>query len=134
MIDVVQSTENYSTKNLKLHFYYDNSVAESTGKLYDDNGKTPDAFGKGQYELLHFKNQSKSKQIVISFASEKGNAYISATRNVSLLVHNIPAKPKKITINGKAAKFNWNKNSNVLEISVIWEKQAAKNINIQLGN
>jgi len=134
MIDVVQSTENYSTRNLKLHFYYDNSVAESTGKLYDDNGKTPDAFGKGQYELLHFKNQSKSKQIVISFASEKGNAYISETRNVSLLVHNIPAKPKKITINGKAAKFIWNKNSNVLEISMIWEKQAAKNINIQLGN
>lgn len=134
MIDVIQSTESYSTKNLKLHFYYDASVTESAGKLYDDNGKTPDAFGKGQYELLHFKNQSNSKQIVISFTSEKGNAYISETRKVSLKIHNINVKPKKISIDGKSAKFTWNKNTNQLELPVIWEQSTTKNIIIQLAN
>src|SRR5205814_145435 len=49
---VVQTTRDYSTKNIELHYYHDDSVKAGSGKLYDDDGETAQAYEQGKYELL----------------------------------------------------------------------------------
>ena len=38
MIKTIQNTEQYSLKNFDLHYYFDQDVKKSSGKLYNDDG------------------------------------------------------------------------------------------------
>lgn len=108
MVKAVQNTSLYSTKKLQLHYYHDASVKESKGMMYDDDGKTPNAFRKGQYELLNFTGRSGKNHISITVGSEPGDAHVSDNRDIVLEVHRLSAKPKMVKVGGKKARFTWN--------------------------
>jgi alpha-glucosidase (family GH31 glycosyl hydrolase) len=99
MIETIQNTSKYSLDNFNLHYYFDANVTSSTGKLYNDDGTTPNAFEKGQYEILNFESTNKGKSLVIKLATSSGKNYTSVDKNVSVLIHNI--KPKHIFVNGQ---------------------------------
>ena len=99
MIETIQNTSKYSLTNFKLHYYFDAAVSNSSGKLYNDDGTTPNAFEKGQYELLNFTSTNDGKTLVLKLATTTGKNYASADKNVSVLIHNI--KAKRIFVNGK---------------------------------
>ena len=99
MIETIQNTSKYSLENLNLHYYFDESVTNSTGKLYNDDGKTPNAFEKGQYEMLNFTSTNNGKSLVIKLTSSVGKNFTSTDKNVSVLIHNI--KAKRIFVNGQ---------------------------------
>ena len=65
----------------------------------NDDGKTPSAFEKGQYEILNFTSANNNKSLTIKLASTIGKNYISIDKNVSVLIHNI--KVKRIFVNGQ---------------------------------
>lgn len=121
MIKTIQSTDDFSLSNFDLHFYSDVEVKESYGMLYNDDGKTPNAFEKGQYELLKFKSIRNSNQLIISIETYKGSDFITTNKDVNLRVHHLQEKPKKIKLNGKNVSFSWN------EIL----KEASINVNIK---
>ncbi|MCK4562477.1 MAG: DUF5110 domain-containing protein, partial [Flavobacteriaceae bacterium] len=114
MIDVIQTTKNYNIDRFKLHYYFDADVKNSYGKLYNDDGATPNAFEKGQFELLNFKSTLSGKYLVIEIDSEIGKNFDAQHKEISLIVHNISVKPKKI----KGYKFEWNSDRNTLKILV----------------
>jgi hypothetical protein len=130
---VIQTTRDYSLAKFKLHYYYDATTGTSTGKLYNDDGVTPDAFEKGRYEILNFTATPSVASTVITLTSETGANFNASVHEVSLIVHNLNSKPKKVTINGRKAKFRWNKNTKQLEIDVLWTEKTSKEITIQLA-
>ena len=99
MIETIQNTSKYSLANFNLHYYFDANVANSSGKLYNDDGTSPNAFEKGQYEILNFTSVNNGKSLVIKLSSTVGKNYTSSDKNVSVLIHNI--KAKRIFVNGQ---------------------------------
>jgi oligosaccharide 4-alpha-D-glucosyltransferase len=131
MADLVQTTKDYSTKKITLHYYMDASVKESTAKMYHDDGNTSNAFEKGAYEILNFKAQHKNNCLNIALNSEIGINYTPMDRTIDLVIHNSNSAPRKVKVNGKSVDFSWNKETNRLQISVQWKMQTSKNIKIQ---
>lgn len=128
MIKTIQNTSKYTLANFDLHYYFDAKTIRSNGKIYEDNGTTPNAFEKGEFEILNFGSVANTKMVIIKLNSEVGKSFQSSDKNVSLIIHNI--KAKKATINGKMIVFKTIKNN--IEIPVSWEKGTAKEIKIQL--
>ncbi len=131
MIKPIQTTEDYNTENMDLHFYFDASVQKSSGKLYDDDGITPDAFEKGQYEILNFTSTIKKGLLNIEFNAEVGENYYSTDRTISLIVHNLDNKPDKVTIDSKKSTFEWNDDKGLLVIPVKWKNGTMPAIDIK---
>jgi alpha-glucosidase (family GH31 glycosyl hydrolase) len=101
MIETIQNTSNYSLDNFNLHYYFDESVAHSNGMLYNDDGMTPNAFEKEQYEAVHFSSNTSAKSLIIKIATVSGRNFTSKNKNVSVFIHNISNKAKRIFVNGK---------------------------------
>ncbi|WP_264566448.1 TIM-barrel domain-containing protein [Flavobacterium sp. N3904] len=130
MIKTIQNTTKYSLSNFDLHFYFDEKAISSSGKLYNDDGLTPNDFEKGSYEILNFANISTPKSIQIKVNTVVGKAFASANKSVTLMVHNVTAKPTKVTVNGLDVEFKTI--NNTLEIPFLIEKGVEKEIKIQL--
>ena len=127
MIKTIQNTSQYSLSNFDLHYYFDAKTNKSAGKLYNDDGTSPDAFEKGAFEILKFNSNVRNKTIFIKLSLETGKSFVSADKNVNLIVHNL--KAKTITADGKNITFKTNKTST--EINVLWLKESVKEIKIQ---
>ncbi len=127
-IQVVQNTSLYHLKSFDLHFYFDESVKESEGHLYNDDGETPNAFEKGNYEMLTFESEYKNNQLVIEIESKIGKNYQFSKKMINLLIHNISKKPKKVSGN----IFTWDENNQTLLISVLLNNPSVKKIKIKL--
>ena len=127
MIKSIQNTSQYSLENFDLHFYFDENVTTSSGKLYNDDGTTPNAFEKGLYEKLNFTSSNNGKTLTIKLSTEIGQKFVSTDKNVMLKIHNIRAK--KIFING-AEQAN-KTSSEPLEIVVNWKKNTSPEIKIE---
>ncbi|MFN3753145.1 TIM-barrel domain-containing protein [Flavobacterium sp.] len=127
MIETIQNTSKYSVDNFNLHFYFDETVKTSTGKLYNDNGETPQAFEKGQYEILNFNSNNNGKELVLKLTSTVGKNYLSSDKTVSVLIHNI--KAKRILVNGQEMVFKTF--NEPLQIPVEWKKGTTSEIKIE---
>lgn len=130
LIKTIQNTTNYSLTNFDLHFYYDEKTLSSQGKLYNDNGQTPNAFEKGEYEILNFTNDSKDKTVTISIKTDTGKSYKSSDKNISLLLHNLNTKVKKVSVNGQDTPFT--SKENTIEIAIVSKAITNTVIQIQL--
>ena len=130
MTDVMQNTEEYDGSNLELHYYHEKGIVESEREYYNDDGKTPNAYKKGQYELLEFEAEVDKKWIEIDFEAENGANYAFSNKTVKLVVHNIDWRPRIIRINGKKAGLN--QIGNTLVIPVNWNTQKEAKIKISL--
>ena len=127
MIETIQNTSKYSLDNFNLHFYFDDSVKTSTGKLYNDNGETPQAFEKGQFEILNFNSNNNSNTLVLKLTATVGKDFVSTDKNVTIVVHNL--KAKHIFINGQETIFKTNNES--LFLPVHWKKGTSPEIKIE---
>ena len=105
MIETIQNTSKYSLGNFKLHYYFDENAKNSSGKLYNDDGTTPNAFEKGQYEMLNFTSTNDGKSLVIKLNTTVGKNFNSTNKDVSILIHNIKPKAKRIFVNGQEQIF-----------------------------
>ena len=128
-IKTIQNTLQYSLATFDLHFYFDAKTINSSGKLYNDNGTTPNAFEKGAYELLHFDSNVNKKQLTLKLSNEVGKNFLVTDKSVSLLIHNLKSKILKVTVNGKNVPFKINKSN--LEIPISWKKETPQEIKIQ---
>jgi oligosaccharide 4-alpha-D-glucosyltransferase len=128
MIKTIQNTSKYSLADFNLHYYFDAKTAKSSGKLYNDDGTTANAFEKGAFEVLNFNSNTIGKVVVIKLDSEIGKNFQSSDKNVSLIVHNI--KAKSATLNGKFIDFKTVNNN--IEILVFWKKGTEVEIKIQM--
>jgi oligosaccharide 4-alpha-D-glucosyltransferase len=106
---VVQTTRDYSTKLIDLHYYYDPLAGATSGELYDDDGATANAFEQGKYELVRFDGAADAKGFEIAIATETGQSAQAQQRGYKLVVHNVAARPRTVTLDGKPLAFAWSK-------------------------
>ena len=126
-IKTIQNTSDYSLDNFDLHYYFDETTPSSSGELYNDDGTTPNAYEKGEFELLTFNSQITNNIQKINFNTKIGKNFISKSKNVNLIIHNI--HPKRIVVNGQERVYKTFKNP--LEISIPWEKGINPEITIE---
>jgi oligosaccharide 4-alpha-D-glucosyltransferase len=129
---VVQTTRDYTGREIDLHYYHDASVAAAQGKLYDDDGETADAFEAGKYEIVRFASTFAGNALTIDFATETGKQSVAAPRGFALTVHNVQAKPRAVMIDGRAVRSTWNAQRKVLEIAVPARVSQAAKVTITL--
>jgi len=103
MINDIANTQNYSSAQLNLHYYADDSVKNSSYQLYEDDGKTYQAQQKGLYELLNFSSEQKNQQLTFELNRELHKKYegMPEQRVLTLTVHHWQNSVKKIIINNK---------------------------------
>ena len=125
MIKSIQTTKDYSLKNIELHYYHHKSTTKSEGELYDDDGKTPQAFEKGAYELLKFNSSFAGRKLKITITTQDGKAFKPYNKSVELCVHNISNKPKKVFVDRHKVAFNWDVVTKTL--TILGDIQSEKN-------
>ncbi len=110
----MQNTTTYSLNDFELHYYYDSSVKNSKGELYNDDGVTPEAFEKGMFELIRFNANHKKSKLVININTHTGKKFTSSEKTINWVIHNIQSKPKKVRMQGKRLDFVWDENTKTL--------------------
>ncbi len=129
MKEKATSEKYYSLDKYTMHYYADDLVNKSSYTLYNDNGKTPNAYKKGEYALTKFAATNKKDIIDLSINKKVGNNFKNYKNNtITLKVHNIN-KVQKITINGKKVSENlWNWNDSLLTFKVKCNNNETVNI------
>jgi oligosaccharide 4-alpha-D-glucosyltransferase len=89
MTTAIQTTRDYSGNELVVHYYADDSVERSTGRMYDDDGESRTSLADGRYELLHFDAEREGSTLSIGL-ERSGGEYdgMPAERDVTIVVHN----------------------------------------------
>jgi oligosaccharide 4-alpha-D-glucosyltransferase len=129
---VVQSTRDYSTRHIELHYYHDASVSASSGKLYDDDGETAQAWEQGKYELAHFSSALAGGELALKLRSEIGKAWQAQPRSYSVQVHNVAARPKRVMLDQRAALFKWDAKRKVLSVEIPAQAGGERTLGITL--
>lgn len=133
MAKPMQSTKEYEGAILELHYYFDGSVTESKGQLYNDDGMTSNAFENGAYELLQFESEFENNELELEFEAETGKNYSASTKSIQVIIHNISRQPKNIKTDGKKVDGTWNANSKTLSVPVQWNTKNETEIKIKLN-
>ncbi len=128
MTDLVQTTDAYKADNLELHYYFDASVKESERTFYNDDGVTANAFEKGKYEILEFEAELSKRILEIDFEAKFGKKWTPSEKVVTLIIHNINWKPRKIRVGKKRVRIS--PENNVLKIPVKWNPKKELKIKI----
>jgi len=129
---VVQTTRDYNTKHIELHYWHDASVRASSGKLYDDDGLTAQAYEQGKYELLNFTSKLQGKALSLRVDSEVGKQYQRPERSISLKVHRVTAPPSSVRVDGKVAVFGWDEKTFQLTVELPASDAASRTVDIAL--
>ncbi|NLX72045.1 MAG: DUF5110 domain-containing protein [Bacteroidales bacterium] len=96
------------TDNLTITFYYHNDVTQASGELYLDDGKSPDAIKKGNYQLFSFSAQNSDKELSIDISHNDGVYLLRpGRREIELLVKNLPGRPENVRVDGKGVEFRY---------------------------
>ncbi len=116
------NTESYSLEAYELNYFADPLVIKSSYSLYNDDGKTPNAYEKGRFEMFEFSAVNKGKSLSISFVKTRVGEYFKNIQNqITLKVHYLNKKPAEIKLNNKSldnAEWKWNAGTNTLEVMV----------------
>ena len=125
------STEDYTTIELELHYYPSNNEEEAYGRLYHDNGTNPQTLAKGEYEMLEWTAQNGE----IGFSRSHAHAGALGKRNFRVVFHNLDQKPTKVRWGKdklRAAsdrssladgKYFFDESSNTLTVDVTWDHE-----------
>ncbi|MFM2213713.1 MAG: hypothetical protein RL427_976 [Bacteroidota bacterium] len=127
MIKTIQNTTKYTLDNFDLHFYFDETVQSSSRNFYNDDGQTPNAFEKAQYELIKCNSTNDGKAVVIQVKDSAGNNFIPTDKTVTFIIHNI--NPKRIFVNGQERVYKTFQEP--LQISVPLTNDKAPEIKIE---
>jgi len=130
MVPEIQSTKDYSSYTLILHYYHDASVGESEGFVYEDDGETMDAHLEDKYELLKFTSEYTDEKLQVSVRSE-GFAYEGKTpkRELQIVIHNLEKEPASVRF-GKWGIFKrgketlWNADARSLTLKMPMQEEA----------
>lgn len=132
MAAVVQTTRDYSTRALDLHYWQDAGVTSATGELYDDDGQTPNAYAAGKYELVRFASHYAPGRLEISFVPEAGAAYTPSTHVFTLKVHNVGTQPRAVEVAGRALPYRWDADRKLLEVTLPALERAPMQVAVSL--
>jgi len=123
----IDTTRDYSSKELTLHYYADANVANSTGQMYEDDGESRLSLTNGQFELLKFSSKQKESSLTINLRRD-GGKYSDRleSRKLKLVIHNWADSVDDARFNGKSVRVHHNRKSKILTVRVDWDHSATK--------
>ena len=116
MAKLVQTTEDYNLDEFEVHYFFDQTVKQSSDYIYNDDGKTPDAFKKGMFEKINFSSKVEKSKVKIEIETVKGKSYSGTDKMVKLVIHN--ASPKMKFIKDGNGTYDEVKKQFVIEIEL----------------
>jgi oligosaccharide 4-alpha-D-glucosyltransferase len=117
----MRNTTQYDSGKLQLHYYADSSVKSASGVMYDDDGKNPNALRDKQFERLDFSAKQRGKSLGISLQRQGEFAGEPKNRQIELVVHNWPAAPAAIRVDGTALSGSrYDTASRTLHVPISW--------------
>lgn len=126
MAPLVQSTREYSTAKLELHHWTDASVAQASGRMYEDDGASRTAIEDGRHELLRFTATRADGELAIAFERAGGDyAGRPAVREITLVLHGWAQAPASLEVDGQAQAFERNPKSGELRVRFEWAGERA---------
>jgi len=107
MLNHIANTTEADFNNLELHYYNDDQIAASDYQLYSDDGKTPDAFEKNNFELIKFAALKEARKLSIGIQKEPGAAYQeSDSLKIKFVIHHLTMKPKQVSFGNRKINSN----------------------------
>jgi alpha-glucosidase (family GH31 glycosyl hydrolase) len=131
MVPVFQSTDDFNLSQLEVHYYFNSNLKESEYEMYNDDGKTPNAFEKTLFEEIEFAAKYKKNILEIEIEPDFGVKFAPYDKKINLIIHHLKNKPKKLKINGKKVKFEWDENFKEVFILPILLKETEVEISIK---
>lgn len=125
MIESISSTANYSTEELIVHYYFDESVRKSVGQMYEDDGVSKNSLAQKAYELLSFNSTYTDETIQLDFEkSGLGYENMPDKRRIKLIIHNVIHQPNKIVL-GKynVPLINSSRALSIASQGAFWEQE-----------
>jgi oligosaccharide 4-alpha-D-glucosyltransferase len=125
MIDSIQSTQDYDSNKLNIHYYADSSVTSANYQMYEDDGEMFQAIKQDSFELLSFTASQKEQSLTIDF-THNNNTYkgMPNKRDINLIIHNWQVKPSSVNfVKQKDLKATWDKVKNTLSITFSWQHE-----------
>lgn len=132
MTKPMQTTKEYTGKELDLHYYFDPSVKNSNSSLYNDDGSAAKAIEKEKYELLRFNANQEEKWLNLELSAETGNNYKTNEKSVDLVIHNLKNQPVQIMVNEKEINGKWNSKTQTLSLPIKWDTEMKVTVRINL--
>jgi oligosaccharide 4-alpha-D-glucosyltransferase len=131
MVEPVDNMEEYSTENLILHYYYDSSLKQSEGFMYEDDGKTNNSWKNNQFEKLFFKSVNKKDGFSVVVTREAFDYEGKPEgREITLVIHNIQEEPKEVKINDTNISFIYHKEKQ--QFSLHTEMKGSEKVEIMI--
>ncbi len=93
------TTANYTGETLEVHYYFDEDIKESSGILYHDDGKTPEAFEEKKYEIIHFSSSLEPKILNIKVEKEEGGAATDKIQLIEVIIENLKKPVDVVWVN-----------------------------------
>jgi oligosaccharide 4-alpha-D-glucosyltransferase len=126
MTSNLYNTNDYSEKNLQLHFYYDESITSSSAELYEDNGKDAKAIETQNYSLIRFNYLKKKKQSTIQFSVESNYNKEEISRPVEIIIHNVDKCPEALKLGENNIDYHYDINAKTLKINILITNMESK--------
>jgi alpha-glucosidase len=127
----MQSTAEYNGNVLDVHYYFDNTIAESERSMYNDDGATKNAFEKGKYEIITFESETTEKSLELDFKAKIGANYATSTKSIDVVIHNFPKHPKRIKYDSKKIDFHYNEVTKIVTFQVHWNTSKEAEVQIK---
>jgi alpha-glucosidase/oligosaccharide 4-alpha-D-glucosyltransferase len=116
LAEKMKATEDYGTANIDIHFYYNETLNNSSGQLYEDDGITPNNFETKRYRLISMNFQKNESSRKIQFNIVNDGIEINPTKSYNLIIHGVKKAPKKVLFDKKKRKFTYNSKTKTLSI------------------
>jgi oligosaccharide 4-alpha-D-glucosyltransferase len=142
MVAPVQSTDNYDTDQLELHYYAHKAVLSAQGVMYDDDGANPDALKNGQFETLNFEAQQDDGDLQIDLTRSGEYQGMPLTRKLTVVIHNWLQASDKLLVAGKPLPLYtaeaelvqhssgawWDEERHILKVKFPWQQNTSLSI------
>ena len=100
MAKPMQTTANYDPSVLDVYYYFDEQTKKSSGIIYNDDGKTPNAFEKGMFEIIKLNSEVTNPELTIIIKKELGENATSEINLIDLHIENLEKEVQFVYVNG----------------------------------
>ena len=134
-VDAVQSSDQFSSERLELHYWFDERAPRSAGQMFEDDGLTRTSLRDGQYELLSFQAESDSSGLRLQLERQGAYPGMPEARELSVLIHQAP-QVEAMRIDGIVYSVNetegpgpehapgaWRQPDGILRIQALWRER-----------
>jgi oligosaccharide 4-alpha-D-glucosyltransferase len=119
MVPDIQTTEDYSSERLTLHYYADKTVRQSSGRMYEDDGKTRGNIENGFFEMLEFSADRTDDYLALKLKHEGSYEGMPERRQLEIVIHNWTDPADMIRFNGE--KIRGRLKDKILTVRIEWD-------------